>query len=173
MTLFFEVLSCINNTHCQGTVQQLNDCVMQIRQLGNRHRLNLVQTEVVLTALSSPLRMSLRRLGAQRRPSAMEDMLAQFDQPFDQTVDQAIDQGYEPQCELIKSVIRQTGYSAKTIQAFVPKVLPWVIQLLRMGQSTLSQQTHNPLLEHFLEGREADLGKVFCLAHRFLGVAMD
>ena len=173
MGLFFDVLSSINHPYMQGDVTQLNDVMTAARRLGRRNGLNPAQTEQIMSALSVPLRDTLRK-----QQFSMEDMFARFSGEYfdpkdrEHSTDRAIHALFPHDMleTMVTQVAQKTGLRSSQMQALVPMLLPVVMRLLNMGQSRPGAQGPNELLDHFLGDDGTDLGDVFRMSHRFLGL---
>ncbi len=168
MSLFFDVLSSINNPNQQGSVAQLGNVVGGLQQLAASQGIDASQMQSVLSSVGNFLGPALQQqqgvlgggldnlvgqLGGSGAPAtAMQSLLPP-----------------QLQQQLVQAVSQKTGLDTGMLQSLIPSLIPIVMGLFNMGSSKPGTGGDNPLLGAFLNGgSNADLGEVFKFANRFL-----
>lgn len=171
MSLFFDVLSSINNPNQQGSIDQLSSVMDSVQQLAGSQGMNTDQMGGILNALGEALQPTLTEQAATMSTGQLEGMLSKLSGAGGAA---ALAAAIPPQMQqqLIEAVAQKSGLNAGMIQTMLPKLLPVVIGLLSMGAAkpgTVS--SGNPLLKTFLNSgapNSTDLGTVVKFAERFL-----
>jgi hypothetical protein len=172
-TMFFEVLSAINDPVQQGSIDQLNQVINSVEQVASSRGLDSSQMQNVMATLGNLLQPILRQQQAQLGgQSQLANQLSQIAG----TGSMAGLQSFIPphmQQQLAQTISQRTGIEAGTIQAVMPQLLTSALGLLNMGASRpdASGSEDNPLLYAFLDSdrnSRTDLGHVIKFAGRFL-----
>lgn len=170
MSLFFDVLSAINNPNQQGTVEQLGSVVESLQQLASRQGLEMEQMAALLNSLGGALQPVLQDQASAIGAGALEGLLGKLSGSGSLGLLQvAIPRPLQQ--EIIQAVAKQTGVNADHIQAMLPQLIPAIMGLLGMGSAKPGTSGQNSLLEAFLNsepGQSTDLGTVVTFANRFL-----
>jgi hypothetical protein len=173
MSVFFEILSAINNPNQQGSVDQLSHIVNTVQQLGSDRGISPSTLQTVLSSLSGFLSSVLRQ-----RTVAVGG-------PTDRLPEQGAESGAgtgafesfltpQVQQEIVQVVAQKTGLSAATLQALLPGLILAATGFLSLGASKAGVPGSNPVLSAFLDrDRDADLGEVFKFATRLLNPPAD
>ncbi|QQE63811.1 DUF937 domain-containing protein [Leptolyngbya sp. BL0902] len=170
MSLFFDVLTAINNPHQQGSVDQLGSVVEALQQLASRQGLEMAQMIALLDSLGQELQPILQDQASAIGVGALEGLLGKLSGAGSLGLLQvAIPRPLQQ--EIIQAVAQQTGIQADQIQAMLPQLIPAIMGLLGMGAAKPGTSGQNVLLEAFLKsepGQSTDLGTVINFATRFL-----
>jgi hypothetical protein len=170
MSLFFDVLSAINNPNQQGSVEQLGSVVESLQQLASRQGLEMAQMTALLNSLGGALQPVLQDQASAIGPGALEGLLGKLSGSGSLGLLQvAIPRPLQQ--EIIQAVAKQTGVNADQIQAMLPQLIPAIMGLLGMGAAKPGTSGQNSLLTAFLnsdQGQSTDLGTVITFANRFL-----
>lgn len=173
MSLFFDVLSSINNPNQGGSVQQLSQLTNTVNDLSRTNGLNPSAMQGIMSSLGPLLRPALQEQMQGGGNNVLENMMGQ------------VTGGGNPglgagglgsmltgplQSQIVGGLASKTGLDSNMLQEIVPKLLPVVMGLLNMGKPTGSMGGGNPLLKAFLDGNgdgNTDLGDVLKFANRF------
>lgn len=170
MSLFFDVLSAINNPNQQGNVEQLGSVVDSLEQLASRQGLAMEQMTTMLDSLGGALQPVLQDQASALGVGALEGLLTKLSGSGSLGLLQvAIPRSIQQ--EIIQAVASQTGVQADQIQAMLPQLIPAIMGLLAMGAAKPGTSGQNGLLTAFLnseQGQSTDLGTVITFANRFL-----
>ncbi len=171
MSLFFDVLSSINNPNQQGNIDQLSSVMTSVQQLTRSQGMNSDQVASILNALGDALQPTLKQQAATLGTGQLEAMLSKLSGAGGAAALAAAIPSQMRQ-ELIESVAQRSGLNAGMIQTMLPKLLPVIIELLGMGATKPGAVSGgNPLLKTFLDSgapSSTDLGTVMKFAERFL-----
>lgn len=172
MSLFFDVLSSINNPNQQGSVDQLAAVTQSLQQVANTQGLDVNQMGSVLTALGGALSPALKQQQGLLGGGQLETLVGQL---ANSGAGVAALQGALPpqvQQQIAQVIAQKTGLNAATIQGLLPQLLPAVLGLLGLGATKPGVGGGgNPLLTAFLDtdrSGNTDLGDVVKFAGRFL-----
>jgi hypothetical protein len=171
MSLFFDVLSSINNPNQQGSIDQLSSAMGAIQQLSSSQGINNDQMGSLLNALGGALQPALKQQANTMGTGQIEGMLGKLAGAGGAA---ALASAIPPQMQqqLIQAVAQKSGMNAGMIQAMLPQLLPVVMGLLGMGAAKPGAASGgNPLLKAFLNSgspNTSDLGTVMKFAGRFL-----
>ncbi|WP_017301725.1 hypothetical protein [Nodosilinea nodulosa] len=171
MSLFFDVLSSINNPNQQGSIDQLSSVLSSVQDLAASQGLNGDQVGSLLNALGESLQPALKQQASAIGPGQLEGMLSKLAGAGGVT---ALTTAISPQMQqqLIQAVAQKSGLNAGMIQTMLPKLLPVALGLLGMGATKPGAPGGgNPLLGAFLNTESpstTDLGTVMTFAGRFL-----
>ncbi len=170
MSLFFDVLSSINNPQQQGSVEQLSSVTNSLQQLANAQGMNPDQMSSVMSALGGALQPALKQqagmLGAGQLQNKLGDLAGAGGLS---TLQSVIPPNLQQQ--LIQSVAQKSGLNMGMVQSMLPQMLPAIMGLLGMGATRPGQGGGNALLNSFLNNDRSDstdLGDVMKFANRFL-----
>ncbi len=170
MSLFFDVLSSINNPNQQGSVAQLSQIVGNLQQLATSQGIDTAQMQSVLSAVGSFLGPALQQQQGVLGGGQLDNLVGQLGGSGAPAT--AMQSLIPPQVmqQLIQAVSQKTGLDAGMLQNLLPSLIPVVMGLLHMGANKSGTGgSNNGLLNAFLNGGSgADLGEVFKFAHRFL-----
>lgn len=170
MSLFFDVLSSINNPNQQGSVTQLGNVVGGLQQLATSQGIDAAQMQSVLSSVGGFLGPALQQQqGMLGGGGQLENLVGQLGGSGAPAT--AMQSLIPPQVmqQLVQVVSQKTGLDAGMLQGLLPSLIPAVMGLLNMGSSQPGTRGDNPLLGAFLSGgSNADLGEVFKFANRFL-----
>ncbi|MEY3297686.1 MAG: hypothetical protein RLZZ597_946 [Cyanobacteriota bacterium] len=172
MSLFFDVLSAINNPSQQGSVEQLGAVVDSLEQLASRQGLEMDQMAALLDSLGEALQPVLQDQASALGVGQLEGLLNKLSASGSLGLLQvAIPRSIQQ--EIIQAVAKQTGIQADQIQAMLPQLIPAIMGLLGMGAAKPGTSGQNSLLTAFLtseQGQSTDLGTVITFASRFLNL---
>jgi hypothetical protein len=173
MSLFFDVLSAINNPQQQANIAQLEAVTNTVQQLASNHGVDANQMQSVLGAVGGALQPALKQHSGGGLDSLISEAIGSGGGAA------ALQSLITPhlQNQMISSIAQNTGLPAGTLQTLIPALIPVVLRLLNMGKSQTStgQMASNPLLTAFLgdanQDGSTDLGDVLKFAGRFLNPA--
>jgi hypothetical protein len=173
MSLFFDVLSAINNPNQQASISHLETMTSAVQKVAGDHGIPSSQMPTILSAVGSAVLPALQQkaggggnplenlmggaLGGMLGNSALQSLLPA-----------------QAQTQLAEGIAQKTGLNASTLQSIVPTLIPVVMGFLNMGATKPGHSGGNPLLSAFLGGGNdggSDLGNVLNMANRFLNPA--
>jgi Bacterial protein of unknown function (DUF937) len=169
MSLFFDVLSAINNPSQQANISQLETMTSTVQKVAGEHGVPANQMPTILSAVGSAVLPALQqKAGGGGNP--LEQMMGGA---LGGMLGNAALQNLLPaqaQSSLVEGLAQKTGLHASTLQSMVPALIPVVMGFLNMGSNKPGQASGNPLLSAFLGGDSggSDLGNVLTMANRFL-----
>ncbi|WP_035991330.1 DUF937 domain-containing protein [Leptolyngbya sp. KIOST-1] len=171
MSLFFDVLSSINNPNQQGSIDQLSSMLGSVQDLAGSQGLSSDQVGSLLNALGGALQPALQQQASGLGAGQLDGMLGKLAGAGGAA---ALTSAIPPQMQqqIIQAVAQKSGMNPGMIQTLLPKLLPVVMGLLGMGAAKPGAPSGgNPLLGAFLNPETAnttDLGTVMKFAGRFL-----
>ena len=171
MSLFFDVLSSINNPNQQGSVDQLSSVMNSVQQLAGSQGMNTNQMGSILNALGGALQPTLKQQATTMGAGQLEGLLGKLAGNGGAS---ALASAISPQMQeqIIQAIAQKSGVNAGMIQTMLPKLLPVVVGLLGMGAAKSGGVGGgNPLLGAFLNSgapNSTDLGTVMNFAGRVL-----
>ena len=170
MSLFFDVLSSINDPGKQGSIEQLGSVTNSLQQLANAQGMNSDQMSSVMTALGGALQPALKQQVGTMGTGQLEGMIGNLTGGSGLSSLQSM---IPPQMQqqLIQSVAQKSGLNAGMVQSMLPQMLPAVMGLLGMGASKPGRGGGNVLLNAFLDSNRSgntDLGNVMKFASGFM-----
>jgi hypothetical protein len=170
MSLFFDVLSSINNPNQQASTDQLSAVTNSFQQLANSQGMNTDQMSSVLSALGGSLQPVLKQQASMMGTGQLDGMINKIAGTGGLS---ALQSAIPPQMQqqLVQSVAQKSGLNAGMVQSMLPQLLPAVMGLLGMGAPKPGVSGSNALLNSFLDADRSgntDLGDVFKFANRFL-----
>lgn len=179
MGMFFDVLSAINNPNQEASIDKLSEVTGSLNEITSNTDLDPSAMEGVLSSLGGVLSSHLKD-ESQKDGNFLDGIMDKFTggddnpltgggNPLTGGIQSMISNQMEDQ--IIRAVAAKTGLNTSMLQGVVPRLLPAVMGLLRMGKTTPGAvgESGNPLLKSFLDGDGgADLGNVFKFANRFL-----
>lgn len=169
MSLFFDVLSAINNPAQQGSVSHLEAITSSIQQAGASQGIDPSKLKPILSATGGLLGPLLKQQQGTSSSNQLGLLIGQISGAGASAV--ALQSLFPApvQQQLIQGIAQKTGVSPNILQGMLPTLLPAVMELLNMGASKPGMMGGNPLLTAFLSGDgNTDLGEVFHFANRFL-----
>jgi hypothetical protein len=170
MSLFFDVLSSINDPNQQGSVAHLSQIVGNLQQLATTQGLDTAQMQSVLSSVGSFLGPALQQQQGVLGGGQLDNLVGQLGGSGAPAT--AMQSLIPPQVmqQLLQAVSQKTGLDTGMLQNLLPSLVPTVMGLLNMGASKPGAGgSGNGLLNAFLNGGSgADLGEVFKFANRFL-----
>ncbi|UBF26350.1 DUF937 domain-containing protein [Kovacikia minuta CCNUW1] len=170
MSVFFEILSAINNPNQQGSIDQLSQVVHSVQQLGAEQGISSSTLQTVLSSLGGLLAPALKQQGAVAGGLPLDNLtelagagmgagvLSSFLTP-------------ELQQQIVQAIAQKTGLPAGTLQSLLPGLISAVTGFLSMGAGKSGVPGSNPVLSAFLDSDrdgDIDLGDAFKFATRFL-----
>lgn len=171
MSLFFDVLSSINNPNQQGSVDQLSSVMTSVQQLASSQGVNNDQMGSLLNALGGALQPALKQQASTMGANQLDGILGKLGGAGGAA---ALASAIPPQMQqqLIQAVAQKSGMNAGMVQTMLPQLLPVVMGLLGMGAAKPGTVGGgNALLSAFLNSggsNSGDLGTVMKFAGRFL-----
>lgn len=175
MSLFFDLLSSINNPNQQASVSQLASVMSSVQSFANQNNIPPNQLENIMSVAGNLLRPVLKQQQATIGEGRLQNLLGQVaGSGASATVLQSI---ISPQImqQMAGTIAQKTGVSSNIIQSAMPTIVSTAMSLLNMGSPKSGGWTgSNPLLSSFLDqdgDGDADLGDVIKFANRFLNPA--
>jgi hypothetical protein len=171
MSLFFDVLSSINNPNQQGSIDQLSTVLGSVQDLAGSQGLTGDQMGTLLNSLGGALQPALQQQAATLGAGQLDGMLSKLAGAGGAG---GLTSAIPPQMQqqLIQAIAQNSGMNAGLVESMLPKLLPVVLGLLGMGAAKPGASSGgNPLLKAFLTPGNAgtgDLGTVMRFAGRFL-----
>lgn len=175
MSIFFDVLSAINNPNQEASIDKLGEVTGSINEIASSSGLAPDAMQGILSSMGGALRSNLK------------DQATEGNNPLEGIMDQLTGGGggnpltggmqsmvlNQLQGPLINAIGQKTGLDSSLLQGVVPKLLPAVMGLLNMGKTTPGAPGGggNPLLKAFLDSDgdgDTDLGDVLKFSNRFL-----
>ncbi len=169
MSLFFDVLSSINDPNKEGSVTQLGNVVGGLQQLATSQGIDASQMQSVLSSVGGFLGPALQQQQGVLGGGQLENLVGQLGGSGAPAT--AMQSLIPPQVmqQLVQVASQKTGLNPAMLQGMLPSLIPAVMGLLNMGSSKPGTGGGNGLLNTFLNGGSgADLGEVFKFANRFL-----
>jgi hypothetical protein len=171
MSLFFDLLSSINDPNQKASVSQLESIMGPVQQLSQSTGIPASQMQGVMSSLGAVLRPALQQKQSTLGAGQMDNMLGQM--LASGTGASMLSSFLTPQSQqqIAQVVAQKTGLSPNMIQAALPTLIPAVLGLLGMGTPNSGAQGGNPILNSFLNSKkdsDVDLGMVMKYAGRFL-----
>lgn len=173
MSVFFEMLSAINNPSQRGSVDQLRVVMNTVQQLGASQDVNLATMQTAMSALSSFIRPALQQ---QSQTIGFQELNHLVNQFAGASMNTGALQGLltpQLQQQLLQGIAQKTGLPADTLQTLLPGLVSSAMALLSMGASKPGVPGSNSVLNAFLNSdrkQDTDLGDVLKFANRFLNL---
>lgn len=175
MSLFFDLLSAINNPNQQANVSQLTSVMSSVQALTNNHNIPSSQLENVMSVAGNLIRPVMQQQQGAIGEGRLQNLLGQAaNAGANGTILQSL---ISPQImqQMGDTIAQRTGVSSSIIQSAMPSIISTVMGLLNMGAAKSSAWGGaNPLLTTFLDqdrDGDTDLGDVMKFAKRFLNPA--
>jgi hypothetical protein len=175
MSIFFDLLSAINNPNQQANVSQLSSIVNSVQNLTINQGINNSQLQNIMSIVGNQIRPALQQQEAIIGKGRLENLVSQVVTSADGG--SALQSLFSPQLmqQIAETVSEQTGMNSSLIQSALPTLTSAVLSLLQMGApQTGAWGNSNPLLNSFLDtdsDGDTDLGDVMKFANRFLNPA--
>jgi hypothetical protein len=170
MSMFFDLLSSINNPNQQGSVAQLSSVMGGLQQLAGSQGIDASKMQSVLSSVGGILGPALQQQQGALGGSQLENLVGQLGGSGAPAT--AMQSLIPPQLQnqLVEVIAQKTGMNAGMIQGMLPTLITSVMGMLNMGSSKPGMGGGgNPLLNSLLSGGSGtDLGEVFKFANRFL-----
>ena len=169
MGLFFEVLSAINDPKQDASIQQLGAITNSVQQLAQNNGMEPDAMQSVMTNLGPMIGPLLKQqMGGNGNGNGgnMVGNLMNLATGGGGGGMGALASMITPQ--MMQTLGQQSGVDGGKLQSLLPGLLPIVMQVMNMGNS--SGGGGNPVLSAFLEGGSggADLGTMMKFANRFM-----
>jgi hypothetical protein len=172
MSLFFDVLSAINNPNQQASVSQLDSITSSLQQLSANSGIQPNQMQSMMSVLGGALRPMMQKQQSTMGSNQLGGLIGQMagSQGGNSSLIQSM---FTPQLQqqLTQLIAQKTGISPSLVQMALPTLIPAVLSLLNMGSPKPGTQASNSILDTFLNSKsdgDADLGHVLQFANRFL-----
>ncbi|MGB3135676.1 MAG: DUF937 domain-containing protein [Nodosilinea sp.] len=170
MSLFFDVLSAINDPDQRGSIDQLSSVMAAVQQLANSQGMSADQMNAMLNALGGALQPALQDQSTTLGAGQIDGMLGKLARAGGAGALMAM---IPPQIkrQLIELIAQKSSVDVGVAKKMLPKLLSVVLGLLDMGTARSGTNSANPLLGAFLNSdapHVTDLGTVITYADRFL-----
>ncbi|MEM9906844.1 MAG: DUF937 domain-containing protein, partial [Cyanobacteria bacterium P01_D01_bin.44] len=131
MSLFFEVLSSINNPEQTGSISDLENITQSIQQVSTQYGVQPNQMQSLMGSLGPALGPALKQQGNIGNLASLLGKATGGDGAASlQSLLPA-----QAQQQIAQTVAQQAGLNAGTVQGMLPTLLPAVMGLLNMGSS--------------------------------------
>jgi Bacterial protein of unknown function (DUF937) len=170
MSMFFDLLSAINNPNQQASVGQLETLTGQLGQLANSNGIQPDQIQGVLSVLGQTLQPALKQqsgLGG----GLLENLMGQVVNSGGGASALQSLLPAQAQQQIVQAVAQKVGLNPQMVSSVLPSLLPIVMGFFNMGSSTPGSSGANPILKSFLDSDQdgdMDLGDMLKMANRFL-----
>lgn len=174
MSIFFDILSAINNPNQQASVSQLSSLMSSIQSLGANYGIGSSQMQTMVSVVANLIRPVLQQQQATVGTGGLETLISQAANAGGSAVALQSLIGPELMQQFSQIVGQQTGLSSNIIQTVLPNVISTVLSFLNMGAPKPGVWGSNSLLTAFLDSNadgNADFGDVMKYANRFLNPA--
>jgi hypothetical protein len=178
MSLFFEILSAINNPNQRGSVEQLSAAMNALQEIGKRESVHSSSLQGVMTILGNSIRPILQQQRQVQGSQQVNNWVNQFSGihlsqiHLNAEILQSTLQSLFPsqsQQQLVQRIASETELSAHTIQSILPELLSVTLAFLSMGASKPGVPGSNSVLNTFLSrNHDTDLGDILKFSNRFL-----
>ncbi|PAX55193.1 DUF937 domain-containing protein [Brunnivagina elsteri] len=175
MSIFFDLLSAINNPNQQANVSQLSSIINSVQNLTTNQGIDKSQLQSIMSIVGNQIRPALQQQEAIIGKGRLENLVSQVVISGGESALQSL---FSPQLmqQIAETVTKQTGMNSNLIQSALPTLTSAVLSLLQMGApQTGAWGNSNPLLNSFLDtdsDGDTDLGDVMKFANRFLNPAV-
>jgi predicted Kef-type K+ transport protein len=171
MSIFFDVLSAINNPNQQASVSQLGSIVGSVQNLANSYAIEPSQAQSMMSVVGNLIRPVLQQQQSTVGSGGLETLIGQAVASSGGT--SALESLISPELmqQFAPIIAQQTGMSPNIVQTALPTFISTVLSFLNMGAPKPGVWGSNSLLTAFLDGDgdgDADLGDVMRFANRFL-----
>lgn len=174
MGLFDTVMDAINDPDKQASTDQLGQIVSTVQQLSQQSNANSDAMQVAVSVLGNYMRSSLQETRQQQGEAAVKSLVAKGTQSglAGQVLGQLLGSGQQQQ--VVEAIAQKTGLDSQQIQAFLPMLVPVVMQMLNSGATRQGAAAAgaNPVLNAFLDADgdgDVDMGDMLSMAGRFSG----
>lgn len=170
MSIFFDLLSAINNPNQQASVGQLETLAGQVSQLATSSGIKPDQLQGVMSVLGKTLQPALKQQSGMGG-GLLESLMGQVVNSGGGAgaLQSLLPAGAQQQ--MIQAVAQKVGLNSDVIGNVLPTLLPIVMGFFNMGSSTPGTAGANPMLKAFLDSDQdgdMDLGDMLKMANRFL-----
>ena len=175
MSMFFDILSAINNPSQQGSVPQLADIINSVQNLTSLSGIQPTQLQTMVSEVGNLIRPVLRQQQTTIGSGRLNNLISEVGtNGVNGSAFQSLFSTQQMQ-QMSETIVQKTGMSPNLIQNTLPTVTNAVLGLLRMGTpQTAAWGNSNPLLSSFLDSDkngDTDLSDAFKFANRFLNPA--
>ncbi len=171
MSIFFDLLSAINNPNQQGNVSQLSSVMNSLQSMTNNRGIQPSQMQSMMSLVGNLIRPELKQQRATMGEAKFENLIGQAvasglgTSTFQSLVSPKLMQ------QISQTVAQKTGISPNVVQTAIPAIVSTLFGLLNMGAPKEGTRGTNSLLNSFLDSDndgDTDLGDVLKFASRFL-----
>ncbi|RUT08475.1 hypothetical protein DSM106972_016430 [Dulcicalothrix desertica PCC 7102] len=172
MSMFFDVLSAINNPDSSANVPQLASIMNSVQSLTTNRGMQPNQVQSMVSIVGNMIRPVLKQQQTTIGTGRLENLISQV--VASGASGSSLTSLLSPQLmqQISETVTKQTGMSPNLVQSALPTVVSAVLGMLQMGApQTGAWGNSNPLLNSFLDSDgdgDTDLGDVMKFANRFL-----
>jgi hypothetical protein len=178
MSLFFEILSAINNPNQRGSVEQLSAVMKTLQEIGQRASVHPSTLQGIMTVLGNSIRPILQQQSQVEGNQKVNSWVNQFSEihrsgiHFNTAELQSTLQSLfssQSQQQIVQRIASETELSTHIIQAILPELLSVALAFLSMGASKPGVPGSNSVLNTFLNrNHDTNLGDILEFANRFL-----
>jgi hypothetical protein len=171
MSIFFDLLSAINNPNQQANVGQLETLTGQLGQLATTNGIQPNQIQGMVSVLGQALQPVLKQQQSGLGGGLLENIMGQVVNSGGGASALQSLLPAQAQQQIIQTVAQKVGLNPQMVGSVLPSLLPIVMGFFNMGSSTPGAAGANPILKAFLDGDQdgdMDLGDMLNLANRFL-----
>jgi hypothetical protein len=169
MSLFFNILSAINDPNQMASVSQLASITNSLQNLTANRGIQTSQMQSIMSVAGELIRPVLQQQQAAMGSAKLENLISQaVNSGASGTTLQSLI-SLEAIQEMSQTVAQRVGISHNLIQMVMPTVISSILSILSMGTPNTSMWGSNSLLSSFLDSDgDTDLGHVVKFANRFL-----
>jgi hypothetical protein len=172
MSMFFDLLSAVNNPNQQANVPQLAQIMDSVQSLTTNRGMQPTQVQSMMSIVGNMIRPVLKQQQTTIGSGRLENLISQV--VADGAGGSAFASLLSPELmqQISETVTLRTGISPNLVQSALPTVVSAVLGMLQMGApQTGAWGNSNPLLNSFLDSdgdSDTDFGDVMKFASRFL-----
>ena len=172
MSLFNQILNAIDDPEKEASTSQLNNILDTVQQLGNNYQTQPSSIESAMSIVGNFTRSALKEQRNQRGQTQVQQLINNF--AGNQASSQAINTLFNSSQlqAMIGQISSRTGLDARAIQSMLPILVPLVLNMLKTGNNTRTNQSGNPVLNSFLDtdgDGDVDVADAMRMASRYLG----
>ncbi len=173
MSMFFNLLTAINNPNQQVSVSQLETVTNTVQQLASTHGVQSSQMQTIMSTVGRfirPVMQQQQRIGGRDHLTSLISQVSGGGSGMATSAIQSLIPS-QLQTQIAQIASQKTGLDTNMIEAMIPSLLPAVMGFLKMGANTSGENAGNPLLSSFLDADrdgDCDLGDVLKFSTRFL-----
>ena len=172
MSLFNQILNAIDNPEQEASTGQLNNILDTVQQLGNSYHTQPSSIESAMSIVGNFTRSALKEQRTQRGQTQVQQLINSYagNRASSQIINTLFSNSQIQ--AMIQQISSRTGLNASTIQSMLPILVPLVLNMLKTGNNTRTNQAGNSVLNSFLDtdgDGDVDVADAMRMASRYLG----